>query len=251
MFLIAGQRQRSEFTQAIKEIDSQIQEIIDNVSTGYYANTGNFICTGTTGRPQLQTSTTDSQGTNKDCIFIGRVMQFGEAGSNGEKYNVINVMGLKQYLSGGSYKQSQTFADAKPTAMAPGSGAATGFPDTTDHRTLQYGLHVASMTVNNQPVGAFGVFSKLVPYGASNGNLASGDQGVDLIAIPGTTLNVSQTSVVDAINGLDTALVTRNPASGVVLCFDSGGSKQYGRITIGSNGRQLSTTLSIQSGSCP
>lgn len=251
MFLIAGQRQRTEFSQAIREIDSQIQEVINNVGTGYYANTGNFICDGTTGRPRLQTATGDTQGTNKDCIFIGRVLQFGVNGSNGEAYNVINVVGLKQYLSGATYKQSQSFAEAKPTAMAPGDGASADFPDATDRRKLGYGLSIASIKVGNQSVGAVGFFGSLAPYGATNGNLVSGAQSVDLVPIPNTALNASQTSVVNAINAMDTASVTKNPSGGVTLCFQSGGTNQYGQIAIGNNGRQLTTTLTIQSGTCP
>lgn len=251
MFLISGQRQKTEFSQAIREIDSQIQEVINNVSTGYYANTGNTVCNGSTGRPRLILAAGDMQGTNKDCIFIGRVLQFGVAGSSNENYNIFNVVGLKQYLSGAGYKQSQTFADAKPTAMAPGSGTTSSFPDSTDKRKLGYGLSITSMKVGAQPIGAVGFFSSLAPYGSTNGNLVSGTQSIDLVPIPNTALNATPTSVVDAINALDTTAVTKNPAGGVVLCFQSGGTRQYGQITIGNNGRQLTTTLAIQTGVCP
>lgn len=253
MFMISGQQQRTEFSQAIREVDSQIQDVLNDVSTGYYANTSNFRCDGTTGRPSLQTVVTgDSQGSNRDCIFIGRVMHFGVAGSDREGFNVYNVVGLRLALSGGAYANSQTLAQAKPTAMAPGSGDTASFPDSTDRKRLRYGLRLASMRVDGQPVGAVGFFGSLSPGGGSTGgNLLSGAQTVNLVPVPGTNLDRSATQTVDAINALDTAAVNINPSNGVVLCFQSGGTNEYGLITIGSNARRLTTTTEIIRGTCP
>lgn len=251
MFLISGQQQRTQFSQAIKEIESQIQDVINDVATGYYANTGDFACDATTEGPRLTGSATDTQGENKDCVFLGRVMHFGVRDSENEQYNILNVIGLREHFSNGQYQQSQTLGDARPVAMAPGSqDDPASFPDTTDSRQLRFGLRILSMRVNGQPIGAVGFLGSLAPYGSTAGNLVSGAQTVELVAIPGTNLDMSPTDMVDAINSIGTVAVTKNPASGVVLCFQSGGTNEYGKITIGSNGRQLTTSLVITTESC-
>ena len=251
--MISGQRNRTEFSQAIREIDSQIQDVINDVATGYYANTANFNCSaaGAPSRPRLTpTASGDSQGTNRDCVFIGRVMHFGVANSDRERFNVYNVVGLRQALSGGEYANVQTLAQARPTAMARGS-ADTTTPDSTEQKKLQYGLRIRSMTVNGQPVGAVGFLGSLVPGASNGGNLVSGAQTVNMLPIPGTTLDATSGTTVDRINALDTASITLNPSNGVVLCFESGGTNEYGQITIGSNARRLTTTTVIQRGNCP
>lgn len=254
MALISGQRQKTEFSQAIREIESQIQDVINDVATGYYANTGNFQCdrvvVGSVERPRLQTAASSAQGTNRDCVFIGRVMQFGVASSNSEQFNIYNVVGLRQALSGGSYGNSQTLTQARPTAMAPGTGVTANYPDSTEVKKLQYGLTINSIRVGNQDIGAIGFFGSLTPGGSSGGNLVSGAQTVELVPVPTTALNMTASSTVDAINRLDSSNPTINPSQGVVLCFQSGGTNEYGRITIGSNARRLTTTLQIGRGAC-
>lgn len=249
--VISGQRQKTEFNQAIRDIDSQIQDVINDVSTGYYANTGNFSCDGSSGRPRLQTAASDSSGANRDCIFIGRVMQFGVAGSAGEKFNIFNVVGLRQALSGGALTNSTTVAQARPTAMAPATGSSSSYPNSTEKKTLQYGLSLVSMKVGSQDIGAVGFFGSLVPINSNGGNLLSGAQTVQVVPIPNSSLDTTARAAVDTINAMDTASLNINPTSGVVLCFQSGGTNQYGLITIGSNARRLTTTTSIQTGSCP
>lgn len=252
--LISGQRQKTEFQQALKDVEGQINDVINDVSTGYYSNTGNFTCVKDvgSGRPRLQSSASDTQGSNNDCIFIGRVMQFAENGSSGEKYNIFNVVGLRQALNGGTLTNSQTIAQTVPTAMAPGtSGVTSNYPSSTENKRLQYGLSLRSIRVGAQSYGAVGFFGSLVPINSTGGNLLSGAQTVQLIPIPNTALDATAPATVDRINALDTASLNVNPTSGVVLCFQSGGTNQYGLITIGSNARRLSTTTSIQSGVCP
>ena len=45
--LVGGQQKKAEFTQALSDIQSQIDGVMNNVATGYYANPGNFQCTTT------------------------------------------------------------------------------------------------------------------------------------------------------------------------------------------------------------
>ena len=248
--VISGQQQRTEFNQAIRDIESQIRDTINDVSGGLYNNTGNFVCTSSGNGPLLAAGA-NSQGTNKDCIFIGRAMQFGVAGSDGEGFNIYNLVGQRQINGALGARDVSNLNEAKPTAIAPSSSSGVDFPDATDKKTLAYGLSASTMKYINDSVstniGAVAFVSSLAKF--QDNNLLSGAQTVRLMPIDGTSLNMNSTSTVDAINSLNSSSPV-NPNGGVSICFTSGGTNQIGVITIGSKGRELTTNLTISQGAC-
>src|ERR1044072_1792136 len=74
--LMSGRISRVEFTQAINDIQSSLQQTISQVGAGYYPNAGNFSCNGTAGTVNITGSGTN-QGSNTGCVFLGKVLQFG------------------------------------------------------------------------------------------------------------------------------------------------------------------------------
>ena len=84
-YFLSGDQDRTEFTQSIQAVQSQIQQVINEVESGSYANTNNFTCSGTASGPSLTTSGTDAQGSNTGCIFLGKVIQFGVANTSPER----------------------------------------------------------------------------------------------------------------------------------------------------------------------
>lgn len=244
MFVISGQQGRTEFNQAINDIQAQINDVINNVSTGYYANNGNVGCAAGASGPVFST-VGQNQGTNQGCVFMGRGIQFA-VGNDPNLYNIYDIAGLREYTC---TQIEDCLGEASPTAIAPPHGA-----DTTQQQRLQYGLEAAQMYFTDSgadvPVNTVTFMSTLA--NSSNGNLASGSQQVELRPVQNTTDistsgDKSATAAVTAINAANLDLV---PDGGVTICFNSGSSNQSGTITIGSNGRQLSTKLVINSGLC-
>lgn len=245
MLVMAGQQRKTEFSQSIHDIESQVSDTMNDVSTGFYPNTNNFSCTATPSGPALAggSGVTNNQGANKGCIFIGRVMQFGIQGASSSSYNVYTVVGQRQINN----QEVTTLTEAKPVTIAPALGSPSDFPNATDPKTLQYGLSVKKMTYTNGgapiDISTVGFFSTFASY--SGVNLVSGNPSVDLMPIDRSSLGVSDSpTVVTKINSLDKNSV-KNPSGGVAICFQSGGTDQYGVLTIGSNNRQLSTKLDI------
>lgn len=248
--VISGQQQKTEFSQAIRDIESQLRDTINDVSTGFYNNTGNFTCSSSGGGPLLAEGA-NNQGKNEDCIFIGRAVQFAVNGTNGEGFNIYDIVGQRQISVASGEQNSADLDDAKPKAIAPDEAncSEATYPNSTDSKTLSYGLSVKSMNYTSggttTPIGAVGFISSL----SQNGNLESGSQIVNLYPISGTVLGNSACEAVDEIN--KTSYYTlANPDGGVKICFKSGGTDQNGVITIGSNGRELSVDLAISEGNC-
>ena len=237
---LSGRQNRTEFEQSIQEIKSQIEQTINEVGTGFYPNTNNFRCTAGGSGPVLSTGATN-QGENTGCIFLGKVMQFGLTGTDPEEFRVFTVAGLQRNSAG---EEVTTYTEARPTVVSP-STSSPGTPNATATGKLLYGLttHEVYYGTVKTNIGAVAFVNSLAAY--SSGSIISGAQQVQVIPINGTFLNVTQAQAAESINNRFTTSPI-NVANGVKLCFVSGGTNQSGLITIGSNNRQLSVTLSIK-----
>ncbi len=248
--LISGKQNQTEFDQAIRQVQSQIQQVINEVATGYYPNMGNIKCNGGGGSVVLSAGSGTGQGANAGCIFLGKALQFQVASTDPEQFNVFSIAGLQQGGSGGT--ESTNLTEAKPKVIAPSSTEA-GLPDATVNDRLQNRLTTYRMWYNNgagdKPIGVLAFTLSLASYGAS-GAITSGAQQVQVVPVDdnnnNSALGKSKTEAVDAINSSLTSSPV-NPSNGVFVCFASGTTNQSGLITIGNNNRQLSVRLTIKS----
>ncbi len=238
---LSGRQNRTEFDQSIQDVKSQIQQAISQVGAGVYPSTNNFNCTAGASGPVLSNGG-GSQGANSGCVYLGKVMQFGVAGtSNPEETRSFIIAGLQKDPTG---NEVSTYAAAKPTAVAP-SSSAPGLPDATTKSVLMYGLRTQEVYYGSPKVdiGGIAFVNTLASY--SSGSIVSGSQQVNIIPINGSALNASPAVMAQAI---DSSLASSpvNPANGINLCFVSGGSNQSGLITIGGSARDLTVTLSVK-----
>ncbi|GAC1390681.1 MAG: hypothetical protein NVSMB46_00970 [Candidatus Saccharimonadales bacterium] len=253
MLLISGKQNQTEFTQAIHDTDSQLQDIITHVSRGYYASTSNlFTCqdNGTPLNPPTFSPGVNDRGSNSGCTFIGEVIQFSPNGDR-TKYLVFPIVG-KQFLKvSGGVRNTKDLTESVPRAIYPIAGVNA--PDASQSFTFPYGLTVKKVSYDNGSgyvsVGSTGIFSSFVGYDTSF-NLNSGAQSLDLIIPPSTTLNDSPYNTAVTISNMKNtnggfSNVILNPSKGAYVCLQSGGTKQYGVINFGNTGGQISTKLTI------
>ncbi|HYH75162.1 MAG TPA: type II secretion system protein [Candidatus Saccharimonadales bacterium] len=238
---VSGKQARQEFTQSIQDVRSQIQQVVNEVATGYYPNMNNLSCTVGANGPVFS-GIAAGQGENAGCISLGKAIQFDVAGTNPEQMRVYTVAGLQKQSNGNDVEDLD---DAKPKVVAP-STTAPGNPDITDRKLLLYGLSTLRMTDLNTGanIGSFGVLSTLAKYGTAG--MDSSSQQLKAYPIANTSLNATALAGAESINN---NLITSSPAvdKGVAICFVSGGTDQSGLITIGGGNRQLSVTLQIKS----
>lgn len=237
---LSGRQAKTEFEQSVNEIRSQIQQVINDVNTGYYPNSGNFSCSAGAFGPSL-TSGAVNQGENTGCIFLGKAIQFRVDGTGPEQFNIITIAGLQRTSTGG---EVTTYAQAMPRAVSPAT-ASPSIPDGVEKKKLQHGLTIVSATygASNTPIGAIAFMNSLASY--TSGTIVSGSQQVNLVPVVGSALGTDQQAAAQAINtGLGTSPV--NPANGVRLCFVAGGISRSGLITIGTSTQQLTVNLSIR-----
>ena len=264
---LTGRQDRTEFDQSIQDAQSRIQQIVNNVGAGYYANTGNFQCNASSTvspTPPSISAGANNEGANQGCVFLGDAIQFGATDTvpAGES-RVFTIVG-RQWLGAETVNADSvvpsTYTEAAPIAIAKTS-AGDPTPDGTTIMPLLYGLQLVKAYYGSSssptPISAVAFLSSLSGYGSSNA-LISGSQQV--IAVPISTGGVSGTDKYTMANAISNDLATNaddivsstsNPlqqamgTDGVSLCFASTGSDQSGLITIGSNGHALSVTLSV------
>ncbi len=259
MFIIAavfvsGKQNKSEFRQGMNEINSQIQQTINDVNNGLYPSSNAYHCQASnSGDVTLPPGASpDGQGTNLGCTFLGKVMQFGVHGTNGSGYNVYTIVG-RQYAGAGGIEKplAASFSQARPLVVQ-----GPGF-DLTTTNTIQWSVKVTAMKdrTAGTNVNGLGFFESFPGYGGST-TLVSGSQTVSLIPIKGP-LDISEPTMIgtiqDDVNGISDANVQSNP--NILMCFDGGGG-EYGSLIIGgTSGQRLTTAIQISSDShvsgCP
>jgi len=168
--LVSGRQNRTEFATGINDLQQQIQQVINETSSGYYPNGEDFTCSATSGTPTPVTLAdgTGAQGTNAGCIFLGKVIQFGLGNTNlgPSQLGVIPLVGNQFQYVGGTPDPILQLSQAVPraahqatsTSGSPLAGESNVPTATASTDMMEYGLHIASSNsqcsggANNDPV---------------------------------------------------------------------------------------------------
>lgn len=250
--MISGRQNQTAFDQAIRNVQSQIQQAMNEVAVGYFPDSSSFQCAAGAGTqpPQLSVGFA-GQGTNNECIFLGKSIQFGVTGTAPEEFAIFTITGLRAGGVGGT--ESTSLAEARPVVVAPSTPTeeSSGYPNNTTNEQLQHGLKAVRMWyVNGGPeveIGAVAFVSSLAQY--SSGTIVSGAGQVNMIALDGSALDRSKLDIADLMNhdgGQAITNGTLNPSGGIFVCFQSATTDDYGIIKIGGDQRDLAVTLIIK-----
>lgn len=256
--VFSGQQGKVEFYQSVREFNSKLEDIMNDVSNGYYNYpTASYSCTqrindASMPPPDISPIGGGSQGTNGGCIFLGTALQFSPDGDK-SKFYTYTIVGRR--LTNDGKQNVSSIAEAKPILVAQGSTAGV---DRKEVYTMDYGLYVSKMTYEYDSTvsntNSFAVMSDLTPSSEFPDVLASESRDVDIFSFSGLTLGFGSKPTVDSINNAfinNPGARVRNPAGGIKLCV-VGGINQHAIITIGSNSRKTSTTINYGAGSvCP
>ena len=245
ILLFSGQQRRTQFAQSLRDAESKIQDVLNDVTTGYFPSANNVSCAAAgSNEPAIDTSSSSEQGGNYDCVFMGKAIWLKP-----NSFVAYPIIGSRSLAS--SSTSTSTLSDVKPilaTSLA-------------EEKSFLWNSHIYAIYWNDATDrSAFGgmiaVASSANGTGTASGggNFNSGIQRLNMYSsgmAMGTTVNMNEVSSSNAESAMKIALNSPNlswvDGDLVILCIQddgSGNGRQHGGIVI--SGRSQSVEARIQ-----
>lgn len=244
MALVASQQRRTEFQTAVREFQNDMQDVANDVSTGFFN-----VIPDTTKRCQVAGNSIqfnnggNGQAANRgECVLIGKVVRFTDT----DEYNIYTMAGRKKNISDEDVK---SFAEATPMALNGNRNS----PDTKETRYIR-SARIARVSYNEGtadiPRGAIGFFTSFATTDARG--LASGSSRVTVVPVNNTSLNADEGPTISAIED-PLNLAPPNPSGGIKICLESETTEQYAIVGLGVNKTGLLTVSAeiLEGPTCP
>ncbi len=232
--LVNGQRGETEFTQAMRDIDSKFQTIISGVNSGTFTVSSRYECSASGGRPVLIPiaggSPSHDEGTSSTCLVMGKAIQ---APPGKSQLYIYTVLGLRA----GSYEAS------KPTPAI----AATGGDLTETYNIASGGAVVKSTGYNGGANRADLAGFYYDPTSSAGSNRVSTQpllaKAYALFSDPSTPPN--PTNVRDYIEEQDTDRYKNFPLDEWRVCFRSPDSSRTAYLDVFAGSQGVNTKLTF------
>jgi type II secretory pathway pseudopilin PulG len=220
--MISGRSERTRFTQSVENVERRFQDILNDVSTGYYPSTGNFVCQANSGGGIGFSGGTAEQGTNRDCVFLGKAIWFGSSSTT--NYSAYTMVGLRNAAN-----LSQ--AGARLLGAGGNPGIVDNYPILADTEVKK----TVSLTDTSRSLTGVALVSEFSQTSALTNEVSGNAARVSLYEVEGDFTSSAGSP------GM------RPASEGVMICLQQGGL--FGRkaaIKIGADGgRQLGTEVLI------
>jgi type II secretory pathway pseudopilin PulG len=277
MAFISGRQNRTEFAAAIRDFESTINDVANDVSNGYYSNATNdgkqIICDVNNNIVRIQGLISDSQGANTGCVFIGKALQFRSTTAGDDKYITMSLVGRQYKTGGASYGDSQSYADSTVRPIVNSGVFGDPTPDAYETTSIGGGVTVGcvvysdTVTPGDRPcttpagmkfVDTVAFMTKFQASSFTSTDTANGNASVNLVvplnapSQPLVARNVRAAAgelrlYTDAANIKN---IVENPGKGVYVCLQSNGTDQHAIITIGGESSRFSTNTRVVGGKC-
>jgi hypothetical protein len=227
---INRQNANTEFQQAIGTFEQEIQDALNDVSTGYYAKSGDFSCAidVATQTPRVTDAGPGNvqQGQNTPCIFVGRAFSFNNDSSQFSLYTLIGrrINALNQ--------EAKSLDDANPTAL--GINSNSGIVQQSRITSLIEVKKVIQRS-NGAIIGGLGIISDFGQTNTLDHRVSGNASRVSLASIPSGAIS-------GAITGLDNTSID-SARQGILICLREPNNGKKASITI--EGDNLSVVKTV------
>lgn len=236
--MISGQQAKTEFNQAVREVETFILDIANDVTTGYYPS-ANVSCTATPGTPaSITPGGSDELGARGDCLYLGRLFHVSPD-HNEQKVDIYSIVGNRLH-------------DPGERDVANLGEAMVQISDLlVESREFSEIISFKKLTFSNPSVsdtGAFGFVSSLASFDGDE--LQPGTISTHSLAVGNTTLDNNFSDIQSRFNQ-DSPSQARNQSPGVItLCVESNATDAHATIEIGSANSSSGVRTTIASGAC-
>lgn len=243
---IGGQQSRAQFTSSVRDFETKLADIANDVATGYYTKPTNFTCqsvgSGASRVLKITASASDTQGTNTDCVFAGTVIKFGDPSADErETFMQFAMAGFRTDSSGENITRLED-ASPQPVFGAGSLANAVQIQNLSGGASVAcVGIGSAGCTAGTNSPAAIGFFSKFSPA-----NVSGQGNGIQTDVLPYSNLNFNDNSNSAAAKLAQTVNSANLNPAGMVICIQSGSTKQYALVRLGGSSGGLIITSEIK-----
>lgn len=226
--IISGKQNKTQFQQGINAVKTEIEQTVSDVQSGYYPNAKNFSCAiGAGGTLTISDKESDSatdQGSNKDCVFLGKAIQFRVSEDN---YVIFSIAGQR-------------------TATSLSTTGAQAIGQAVETKMLPYGITPKWVRPAGTTSGSVGAVAFVTSFGGTEGDVR-GSPSIQLVPVPGSGLGDTTDEARATVNG-NLAQSSTQPVNGIKVCYESGTTNQHGIVSVTGGG---AVSLIVNNGGCP
>ncbi|MEX0881443.1 MAG: type II secretion system protein [Candidatus Saccharimonadales bacterium] len=241
--LFAGKQGRTEFSQAMRDIDSKIQSVVNDVGVSQFPGASQYSCDTPSGVPVL-TAVAAGVGTNEKCIFLGKALQI-VGDTDPRELRIYTVLGSRLSRSG---DPPTTYNFDNSTGVNPEAIMGQGNQDDlTETYLLPFGVSIVSVNSYRDP-GTTSLTALVGFYNSlqSSGSTEQGGQSlVTLGYIDFPTNDVATLQLRQTING--NGPYTYQRIRSWTICFRSGTSSETARLAVNASFAGINTKLAFES----
>jgi prepilin-type N-terminal cleavage/methylation domain-containing protein len=248
MFLIAatfisGKQARTTFSAGTNEMASQLQDVLEQVSDGKYSDIplGCNVPPGAGSKVHF-TGVGTGQGTNSDCVFVGKLVHFYNLNTTSpENYEVLPLAQPRLDPNGGAY-----ITDLNNPYVKAIYQNGVGLVDLSVQSSTPHSLDIEKVTVVDDASGASTTFAYNVGFALSLGSaesggktFTSGAQTLNIIYVPGLGNN---DKAINASGSVTDSKITGNIkiARSATICMSDGTRRALLLIGADQNGQPAS-----------
>lgn len=258
--VVGNQQAHTEFTSSMNDVNTKMQQWIDEVANGFSASTSNASATQYScsippfggGYPELTNSGTNKErGTNPDCIFLGKAVHINIDSPYNGKITTYSVIGRRTYQPGGFGSPTisvDSLLNAQPVAAIFGTPSTPSYIDLSEEYKVPNGARIKSVTAPSPPSYMAGFFSSF-----NNENLGrhNGSQSLLSVQYPlASSVLPKSTAIKDCIKFTSSCTTTSPspfPMQQWSVCFTSTRNDDSAVLSIiSSNGRGATTKLEFK-----
>ncbi len=147
--MMSGRNDRTRFSQAVVDLDENLQDVFNDVSSGYYPSDNNVKCEKVSGT-EIPKLTTDSvgQGSNSGCVFAGKLVTMPK-----KSYDGSGVDKGGYFIHAMVSVEDADFNKMNCTKLLGGRNSETDSgqqnPGVREERSIQAGLQVTKVLLAN------------------------------------------------------------------------------------------------------
>lgn len=218
---IGGNQEQVQYAQAVRDFETQMKDVINDVTNGYYPEYEQGKCLVAVGSGNLVIDTgSGSPGTSESCMNIGKNVMFN---LEDENFGVGTIVGAAPELGSAP---NLSLSVLTPTLAYQEAGQNQ--IDLTTYKPIRYGAQVTKIGSEDFPdneYSSLNFVSDFTTSGVSSGSRVDGVLTVSVYGIIGTLgSNVDIGDYKDdietlATNASDSSEVTMNPTGGFYVCL--------------------------------